>query len=148
MPKSKTDKIIEKPEKVESPSVATVPVPKGAVVVDDRVEFQLRSTIVRRNTREAFFIDRPLKPRRGFLVGQMSQSLIVGGRVYVVPEIDDSVKNDLESRFGKGRKEDELIVYGGEEVVEPEVEVRRDLKPRPDTEVVEAEVEEAEDTSS
>ncbi len=141
MPRTKTEKIIEKPEKVEEPERLQAPV--GAVVVDDRVEFQLRETIVKTGTKQAYFIDRPLKTPVGWTIGQMVNSLGVGGRVYVAPVMDDQVREALESRFGKGRKEDELIVYGGEEeVVEPEPEVRRTLSKRSGPEVVGAEAEE------
>ena len=132
MPREKKEKVVEEPKVVK--------VPEGAVVVDDRVEFQLRETIVRRNTREAFFIDRPLKNPFDWTIGQMHDGLKIGGRVYVAPHVNDQVSSVLERIFGKGRKEDELIVYGGES--EPEVEVRRTLSSSS------TEEEPAEDTSS
>ena len=130
MPREKKEKVVEEPKVVKTP--------EGATVVDDRVEFQYRETIVRRNTKEAFFINRPLKQPCDWTVGQMIDGLKLGGRIYVAPQFDDQVRSTIESRLGKGRKEDELIVYGGGPV-EPEPEVRRDLKPK---KVVGVEVEE------
>lgn len=121
----------EKKEVAEEPKV--VKAPQGATVVDDRVEFQLRETIVRRGTKEAYFIDRPLKEPVDWTIGQMHDGLKLGGRIYVAPQVNGQVSSTLERIFGKGVEEDELIVYGGEP--EPEVKVKRTLKARPKPEV-------------
>lgn len=108
---SKTDKSNVTVIKKKKSKVAT---PKGAVKLDRNRENELRNNVVPGNTVQAFFLDRPLFPPYGFLVGQLRRQLIVGGRIYVTSEVDAQLRNVLETYYGEGYSRDELVVYGGE----------------------------------